>query len=95
MLIGGDTAWEWSPANLDLLMAEWGRTDVDYATRIAHLTGTTPGGNNGTLTLTSASVFDDGAADSLTGGAGLDWFFQSAGDQLLDFNSAAERLTTV
>ena len=41
------------------------------------------------------AILDDGATDSLTGGAGLDWFFQSAGDQLPDFNSAAERLTTV
>jgi Ca2+-binding RTX toxin-like protein len=95
ILIGGDTSWEWSPANLALLMAEWGRADADYATRVAHLMGTLPGGNNGTLTLTSGSVFDDSAADTLTGGAGLDWFFQSAGDQLRDFDLATERLTTV
>ncbi len=95
VLIGGDTGWDWSPANLSLLMAEWGRADVDYATRVAHLLGTLQGGNNGTLTLNSGTVFDDSAADSLTGGAGLDWFFQSAGDQLIDFDSAAEQLTTV
>jgi Ca2+-binding RTX toxin-like protein len=95
ILIGGDTSWEWSPANLGLLMAEWGRADADYATRVAHLMGTAQGGNYGSLTLTSSTVFDDGAADALTGGAGLDWFFQSAGDQLSDRDSIAERLTTV
>src|SRR5262249_32759197 len=95
ILVGGGTSWAWRPATLAPLLAEWGRTDADYATRVAHLMGTLQGGNNGTLTLNSGTVSDDSAADSLTGGAGLDWFFQSAGDQLVDFDSAAERLTTV
>lgn len=95
LLLGGDTGWEWSPAYLALLMAEWGRTDIDYATRVAHVLGTLLGGNNGTITLNSNTVYDDSAPDSLTGSAGLDWFFQSAGDQLLDLDSATEHLTTI
>jgi hypothetical protein len=76
-------------------MSEWGRTDLDYASRIAHLTGATPGGANGLVTLNSGTVYDDSAADTLTGGPGLDWFFQSAGDQLTNYDSATEVLTTI
>ena len=55
---------------------EWFSTSSDYATRIAHLRGTTPGGLNGaTLLGAMSSVLDDAAVDSMKGEAGSDWFF--------------------
>ena len=60
-------------------MKEWGRTDVDYNTRVKHLSGTLGGGLNGSYRLTSSTVHDDNVVDSLYGGAGLDWFFLANG----------------
>lgn len=57
-------------------MAEWGQTGEDYATRISHLTGSTPGGVNGPAVLVlGQTVANDGTPNTLTGGAGQDWFF--------------------
>jgi hypothetical protein len=39
------------------------------------LNGSAPGGLNGSAQLTTATVQDDAAADTLTGSGGLDWFF--------------------
>src|SRR5262249_14423467 len=58
LLIGGSTAHDLAPARLEDLMREWGRTNlpgpppVKYDTRISDLLGVTPGGLNGTTTLT-------------------------------------------
>ncbi|HKB03813.1 MAG TPA: hypothetical protein VKD90_16435, partial [Gemmataceae bacterium] len=50
-------------------------------TRVRHLNRTLAGGLNGATALTVATVHDDaGAADSLTGEAGFDWFITFAGD---------------
>ena len=63
---------------IDGIVAEWTKADANnaaaYSLRVAHLRGATAGGLNGDYTITSASVADDGAADTLTGGGGLDWF---------------------
>lgn len=72
ILIGGTTAWDANAAALNAIVREWTRTDADYNTRIADLR--TAG------LLTSTTVFDDGAADSLTGGSGMDWFWVGLGD---------------
>ncbi len=64
-------------AALLAIMREWGRTDVDYATRIKHLNGSLSGGLNGAYFLKKTTVHDDNALDSLYGGAGMDWFFVS------------------
>ena len=56
-------------------MAEWGRTDVGYATRVGRLNGSLGGGLNGPYRLNASTVHDDNAADLLYGGAGMDWFF--------------------
>jgi Ca2+-binding RTX toxin-like protein len=75
ILIGGTTAYDSNYAALDAIMAEWTRTDLVYASRVADLRGTTTGGLNGSTFLTGSTVFDDAAPDNLTGGAGLDWFW--------------------
>ena len=51
---------------------------------------------NGTIKLDSSTVQNDAsAADSLTGGADVDWFFQSSADVLIDFNASLEIITPI
>jgi hypothetical protein len=82
VLIGGTTAYDANYAALVALHAEWVRTDQTYAQRVAHLTD--GGGLNGGYRLyvgwLSRTVYDDGAANTLTGGDGLDWFFANSSD---------------
>src|SRR5262249_54445050 len=74
LLIGGTTDHDSNLAALNAVMAEWGRTDADYQTRVNHLDGTLSGGvSNGSL-LTASTVHDDAAIDTLFGEGGSDWF---------------------
>ncbi|MFO0887903.1 MAG: hypothetical protein U0790_02030 [Isosphaeraceae bacterium] len=90
LLLNGTTSYDGAPANLAGVRAEWRRTDVDYATRIAHLRGELNGGLNGSVELTASTVFDDYDVDWLLGEAGQDWFWsplaelidQVAGEQV-------------
>jgi ELWxxDGT repeat protein len=75
ILIGGPTSYDANLSALAFIMAEWGRTDVDYLTRVKHLNGSLGGGLNGAYLLNSTTVFDDNTVDVLYGGAGMDWFF--------------------
>ena len=75
ILIGCTTSYDVDLIALATVMAEWTRTDANYNTRINHLNGTATGGLNGAYLLNATSVQNDNAADDLTGGAGLDWFF--------------------
>jgi hypothetical protein len=75
ILIGGDTAYDSNIPALLSIMAEWGRTDADYATRVGQLLGTESGGLNGSYLLNTSTVSENGASDILNGGAGMDWFF--------------------
>jgi sugar lactone lactonase YvrE len=79
ILIGGTTDYDSNLTALGAVMAEWGRTDADYTTRINHLNGTLSGGLNGSYVLTASTVHDDGASDTLIGGVGMDWFFAHLG----------------
>jgi hypothetical protein len=86
-------------AALNALLAEWSRTDLTYAGRISHLNGTVGGGLNGTYFFQSATVFDDAAVDTVTGGGGLDWYFASVTgavqDLLTDRNAATEQAVDI
>lgn len=77
ILIAGFTAFDDTPAALCAVMAEWTRADRGYSARVEHLRD--GGGLNGSIRLTTdgpgATVHDDGAADTLQGDAGRDWFF--------------------
>lgn len=81
VLVGGTTSWDDDQPRLIYLLAEWVQSTA-YATRVSHLNGTVTGGQNGGLTLEyrtvssvlQQTVYDDGAIDTLTGGAGDDWF---------------------
>lgn len=86
ILIGGTiTSAISTPAALTAIMAEWSSAG-DLATRQSHLLN--GGGLNGTNKLNNTTVKNDTSAkDSLTGGGDeTDWFFQSAGDVLVDFS---------
>ena len=68
---------------IDAIMAEWGRTDADYPTRISRLR--TGGGLNGSHLLNGLTVLTDGSAiDSLFGEGGLDWFWKFGNDSIGD-----------
>jgi hypothetical protein len=75
LLIGGATSYDGTYTALDAIMAEWSRTDLNYAGRVAHLRGTTSGGLNGSTDLTATAAPDDGAIDVLQHGTGLDWYW--------------------
>jgi hypothetical protein len=79
ILIGGATNYDANVTALLALMKEWGRTDVDYNTRIKHLSGSLSGGLNGSYRLTKATVQGDNVTDYLYGGAALDWFIVENG----------------
>jgi Ca2+-binding RTX toxin-like protein len=92
ILIGGTTAYDNNAAALAALLAEWSRIDIDYSTRIAHLTGSMTGGLNGSNFLNSSTVHDNGQADNLYGGRGMDWFFAGMMDAL--FNKTTGEVVT-
>jgi hypothetical protein len=92
ILIGGTTSFDNNAAALAAVLAEWSRTDADYATRIAHLT--TGGGLNGSVLLNSTTVQNNGLADSLYGGAGLDWYFAGVLDVLVN-KATGETVTSI
>src|SRR5207249_8850876 len=92
LLIGGTTAYDNNAAALAAVLAEWSRTDIGYTARMADLTNTTGGMNvingmyfflnNGMSGL--RTVFGNGLADNLYGGAGLDWYFAGMMDVLFN-----------
>jgi Ca2+-binding RTX toxin-like protein len=74
VLIGNSTIHDDHLDALLALLAEWSRTDADYATRAAHLQGAS-GGLNGDTLLGPATILDDAAIDQLYGEGNLDLFF--------------------
>jgi hypothetical protein len=77
ILIAGTTAYDANLTALTAIMAEWTRTDLSFEQRVAALNSNGPpaGALNGLYELNKKTVSDDGAADTLTGGGGLNWFF--------------------
>jgi hypothetical protein len=79
LLIAGPTVFDLDPTGLDAILAEWTSGSDN---RIAHLTGTAGGANNGVYLTAGVTVTDDGVRDILTGGRGTDWFVASSGDKV-------------
>jgi RTX calcium-binding nonapeptide repeat (4 copies) len=73
ILIGGTTDFDHNLTALYGLMAKWGRVDFSYAIRV-NLTGSLPGGLNGSFFLNARTVHGNANADILIGGLGSDWF---------------------
>ena len=91
-MIAGTTASDANDAALAAALAEW-TSNRSYADRVRNLRGDSSSPAfaaraNGNIYLAvdgtygrAVTVFDDGAADLLTGGGGLDWFlFNADGD---------------
>ncbi len=77
LLLGAWYSLENSTTALAALLSEWTSGSV-YADRVAHLLGTLAGGANGSFTLTSTTVKEDNAKDTLTGGSGKDWYLRNS-----------------
>lgn len=98
ILIGGATSYDADPTALAFVMAEWDRTDVDYATRVNHLNGSLGGGLNGSYLLNSTTITDDATIDVLNGGAGLVWYighFNGVTQDQVTGQSSGEVLTSI
>jgi phospholipase C len=74
ILIGGTTTYDANLTALKALLAEWSRTDISNAQKVADIQGA-PGGLNGPYALNTSTVFFNGSPDDLRGGAGPDLFF--------------------
>ena len=88
ILIGGRTIHDNNLGNLNLIRAEWSRTDLDYQHRINNLrAGVGPAQS---VKLNAAANLDDAIADVFSGKDGLDWYWAltsgspAAIDQLTD-----------
>ena len=81
ILIGGTTDYDNNAAALAAVLAEWSSSDT-YDNRRAHLTS--GGGLNGSYQLNTGTVHDNGLADKLYGGAGMDWFFAGMADVIVN-----------
>jgi len=84
ILIGGTTAFDVNDDDVTAdyadallaILAEW-NSSADYATRVANLDGSGPGGlNNGYFLTESVTVFTDGQPDKLTGSSGENWLLE-------------------
>ena len=111
ILIGGTTAWDTNLAALEAIMAEWTRTDLNYADRFSDLTNGTndPGVRplnqvNGQLILLNRfTVFTDSSPDTLIGGATRnaagktthDWFFVDAEDVITNLKKPGDHVTRI
>ena len=84
ILIGGTTAHDDKLIGLGMILNEWTRS-LSLASRVDNLK--TGGGLSGGFALNPSTVFDDGANDVLTGGAGKDWFLFGNGDLLTDLSN--------
>lgn len=72
-----------TPGSLKALRAEWTRTDNTDADRRANIIN--GGGLNGNIRLNSSTIFNDGDADTVRAGTGVDLIYLEVGD-LLDGN---------
>lgn len=83
ILIGGTTDCDDDLAALEVVLAEWRRTDASLIHRYQHLLGPDhgglAGGRNDAVHLNPATVYDDAARDFLLDRATIDWFFASSG----------------
>ena len=78
LLVAGRTTYASDAVTLLSLRAEWVRTDISFEARVAHLLGTVPGGHNGSTILSSTTVKEDAARDTLAGGSSRDWYLRNS-----------------
>jgi hypothetical protein len=102
LMIGGRTSFDNNLPALFALMAEWGRTDVDFATRKGHLTGETTSGLNGSSNLVSSgtgqTIFGGGSSgdqDTFSDSAGAipDWIWELELDDITGLHRSGDVIT--
>jgi Ca2+-binding RTX toxin-like protein len=83
ILIAGTTTFDSNPSALVAIMTEWASAD-SYSVRINVLMNV--GVANGMVKLNTSTVLGDPTqtVNTLTGGAGLDWFFATSKDNITD-----------
>ena len=85
ILIGSTTAYDANETAMAALLAEWSSAQ-SYAQRVAHLSGQTPGGLNGSFVLRTtgagATVFDDFVRDQISTKSGQDWVLAFDSDKV-------------
>lgn len=84
LLIGGETTYDNSYVQLNLLFAAWVGAG-SYSGRIAQITSE----SFASRLILNKTVFDDAVADQVYGGDGQDWFFQTGQEAIYDPNAAA------
>lgn len=82
---------------LSSILSEWVRTDITYATRVAHIFGSLGGGLNGSNLMNTSTVSADSYADTLTGNSSsaINWYFRDDLRGTLIGNFAGETVTVV
>src|SRR5262245_30490009 len=70
LIIAGSTTLDANLTALRAILAEWSRTDATYTTKVAHLTGSIPGGLNAPYFLNTSTLIDDDRRDELEGASG-------------------------
>jgi hypothetical protein len=93
ILIGGRTNWDQSVAALDAIMMEW-LSGLSFQQRLSLIQN--GGDPNDPYLLNNTTVFDDGAVDVMTGGAGRNWFFaQRRSDMITNFKTGSDHTTPI
>jgi hypothetical protein len=107
ILIGGTIQFETQQdalAALDAIFAEWTRTDLSFDDRLSDLEfgsnskGATPKNrltNGMPILLKAATVKDDSSPDTMTGGAGQNWFFVDPRDNLTNYKPGQDQKTVI
>jgi Ca2+-binding RTX toxin-like protein len=90
ILIGGSTGHVTKLLKLVEVMSEWDDSLTDVATRIGHLDGSLPGGSNNGTFLTTTTVLDDDAKDTLVGAGDTDWYFATLAGSTPDLVKGAK-----
>jgi hypothetical protein len=90
LLIGGTTNYDADPAALSAILAEW-TSASGYATRVANLEN----GRNGAPILNADTVRSNGGGNTLSGSAGLDFFFANVDLDTLDRDPLTEALVSI
>jgi len=94
--LGGSVTFQDDPFALWRGSAEWSRPFLPYECRRDQLLGSLAGGLNRPNLLGVATITDDSATDTMTGGPGRDWYFDSIThpDALID-RTADETVTAL
>ena len=99
LLIGGTFVYfnegsgSLDPAAAFAVKAEWTRPDLPYSARVANLSF--GGGYNGGYVVNASTVGNDFVGDTISGGAGLDWFVISNPFDLMTDKTGSETATNI